>query len=205
MQRYSVSGYSPSHKKRRKCHFYGLLTRLRPDRRHRSGSWARRAAATRGNPPPIHPNGSGGPCLNLLATETPTSPASETPDPGEKNLRQGLEFAQKLLPLLMESHPSGDPLQRGKRTTQNRTPNPSFTFFREYRTSEMKRQTRFCRLFTVCLFVVSVNVVTNRKLTSYNAFLHRQVKALSAQKQTRHSGGAPCFWKMHYRSVSSTC
>ena len=62
------------------------------------------------------------------------------------------------------------PLQRGKRTTQNRTPNPSFTFFREYRTQEMKRQTRFCRLFTVCLFVASVNVVTNRKLTSYNAF-----------------------------------
>ena len=38
----------------------------------------------------------------------------------------------------------------------------------------MKRQTRFCRLFTVCPFVVFVNVVTNRKLTSYNAFLHRK-------------------------------
>lgn len=39
----------------------------------------------------------------------------------------------------------------------------------------MKRQTRFCRLFTVCLFVASVDVVTNRKLTSYNAFLHRKI------------------------------
>ena len=39
----------------------------------------------------------------------------------------------------------------------------------------MKRQTRFCRLFTVCLFVASVNIVTNRKLTSYTAFLHRQI------------------------------
>lgn len=95
--------------------------------------------------------------------------------PGEKILRRSLEIPQKLLPLLMESHPSGDPLRRGKRTAQNRTPNPSFTFFREYRTSEMKRQTRFCRLFTVCLFVASVNVVTNRKLTSYKAFLHRKV------------------------------
>ena len=38
-----------------------------------------------------------------------------------------------------------------------------------------------------------------------NTMVHRQVKALSAQKQTRRSGGAPCFWKMHYRSVSSTC
>lgn len=102
-------------------------------------------------------------------------PASESPGSGEKILCRGLEFAQKLLSLLMESHPSGDPLRRGKRTTQNRTPNPSFTFFREYRTPEMKRQTRFCRLFTVCLFAASVNVVTNRKLTSYNAFLHRKV------------------------------
>ena len=113
--------------------------------------------------------------LDHLALKPPTSPASESPGSGEKILRRGLEFAQKLLPLLMESHPSGDPVRRGKSTAQNRTPNPSFTFFREYRTSEMKRQTRFCRLFTVCLFVVSVNVVTNRKLTSYNAFLHRQV------------------------------
>lgn len=88
----------------------------------------------------------------------------------KKILRRGLEFAQKLLSLLMESHP----FRRGKRTAQNRTPNPSFTFFREYRTPEMKRQTRFCRLFTVCLFVASTNVVTNRKLTSYNAFLHRK-------------------------------
>ncbi len=79
-----------------------------------------------------------------------------------KILSRGLEFAQKLLPLLMESHPSGDPLQRGKRTAQNRTPNPSFTFFREYRTPEMKRQTRFCRLFTVCPFVASTNAVTNK-------------------------------------------
>ena len=94
--------------------------------------------------------------------------------PGEKICRRGLEFAQKLLPLLMESHPSGNPVQRGKRTSKIRTPNPSFTFFREYRTSEMKRQTRFCRLFTVCLFVASVNIVTNKKLTSYNAFLHRK-------------------------------
>lgn len=93
----------------------------------------------------------------------------------EKILRRSLEIPQKLLPLLMESYPSGDPLQRGKRTAQNRTPNPSFTFFREYRTQEMKRQTRFCRLFTVRLFVASVNVVINRKLTSYNAFLHRKV------------------------------
>lgn len=92
----------------------------------------------------------------------------------KKILRRGLEFSQKLLPLLMESHPSGDPLRRGKRTAQNRTPNPSFTFFREYRTPEMKRQTRFCRLFTACLFATSTNVVTNRKLTSYNAFLHRK-------------------------------
>lgn len=93
-----------------------------------------------------------------------------------KILRRGLEFAQKLLPLLMESHPSGDPLQRGERTSQNRTPNPHFTFFREYRTPEMKRQTRFCRLFTVCLFAASANVITNRKLTSYNAFLHRKMR-----------------------------
>lgn len=92
----------------------------------------------------------------------------------KKILRRGLEFSQKLLPLLMESHPSGDPLRRGKRTAQNRTPNPSFTFFREYRTPEMKRQTRFCRLFTARLFATSTNVVTNRKLTSYNAFLHRK-------------------------------
>lgn len=76
----------------------------------------------------------------------------------------------------MESHPSGDPLQRGERTSQNRTPNPHFTFFREYRTPEMKRQTRFCRLFTVCLFAASANVITNRKLTSYNAFLHRKMR-----------------------------
>ena len=110
----------------------------------------------------------------IAAPKPPTSPASESPGPGEKILGRGLEFAQKLLPLLMESHPSGDPLQGGKRTTQNRTPNPSFTFFREYRTQEMKRQTRFCRLFTVCLFATSVNAVTNRKLTSYNAFLHRK-------------------------------
>jgi len=92
-----------------------------------------------------------------------------------KILRRGLEIPQKLLPLLMESHPSGNPVQQGKRTAQIRTPNPSFTFFREYRTPEMKRQTRFCRLFTACLFAASTNVVTNRKLTNYNAFLHRTV------------------------------
>ena len=39
----------------------------------------------------------------------------------------------------------------------------------------MKRQTRFCRLFTVRPFAASTNVVTNRKLTSYSAFLHRKV------------------------------
>lgn len=38
----------------------------------------------------------------------------------------------------------------------------------------MKRQTRFCRLFTACLFAASVNAVTNRELMSYNAFLHRK-------------------------------
>lgn len=117
-------------------------------------------------------------------TQTATPP-SESPGSGEKIRRRGLEFAQKLLPLLMESHPSGDPLQRGKRTAQNRTPNPSFTFFREYRTHEMKRQTRFCRLFTVCLFVASANVVTNRKLTSYNAFLHRKVRRRSSRGTSR--------------------
>ena len=92
-----------------------------------------------------------------------------------KILCRGLEIPQKLLPLLMESHSSGNPFRRGKRTTQNRTPNPSFTFFREYRTPEMKRQTRFCRLFTACLFVVLTNAITNRKLMSYNTFLHRKV------------------------------
>lgn len=105
--------------------------------------------------------------------------------PAKKILLQSLEIPQKLLPLLMESHPSGDLLQRGKRTAQNRTPNPSFTFFREYRTSEMKRQTRFCRLFTVCLSVASVNVVTNRKLTSYNAFLHRKVRRRPSRGTSR--------------------
>ena len=112
--------------------------------------------------------------LDHLALKPPTSPASESPGSGEKILRRGLEFAQKLLPLLMESHPSGDPVRRGKSTAQNRTPNPSFTFFREYRTPEMKRQTRFCRLFTACLFAASANAITNRKLTSYNAFLRRE-------------------------------
>lgn len=102
--------------------------------------------------------------------------AGSHPPPAKKILRQGLEIPQKLLTLLMESHPSGNPVQRGKRTAQNRTPNPSFTFFREYRTQEMKRQTRFCRLFTVCLFVASANAITNRKLTSYKAFLHRKMR-----------------------------
>ena len=134
--------------------------------------------ATRPNP--------SSPAAVLLASTTPQRRRQHRiTGSGEKILRQGLEFAQKLLPLLMESHPSGDPFRRGKRTAQNRTPNPSFTFFREYRTHEMKRQTRFCRLFTVCLFVASVNVVTNRKLTSYNAFLHRKVRRRPSRGTSR--------------------
>lgn len=113
-------------------------------------------------------------CLDLLATETPTSPASESPGPGEKipdrawrshkitTFAYGVTSLRRPVPARVKNHP-------------NRTPNPSFTFFREYRTPEMKRQTRFCRLFTACLFAASVNVVTNRKLTSYDVFLHRTV------------------------------
>ena len=45
----------------------------------------------------------------------------------------------------------------------------------------MKRQTRFCRLFTACLFAASANVITNRKLTSYDVFLHRKVNQHNIQ------------------------
>lgn len=53
----------------------------------------------------------------------------------------------------------------------------------------MKRQTRFCRLFTVCLFVALVNVVTNRKLTSYNAFLHRDFSLLDESERRYAENG----------------
>ena len=39
---------------------------------------------------------------------------------------------------------------------------PEFYIYPKYRAPEMKRQTRFCRFFTGCLFAVSANVVTNK-------------------------------------------
>lgn len=63
----------------------------------------------------------------------------------------------------------------------------------------MKRQTRFCRLFTVCLFVASVNVVTNRKLTSCNAFLHRNSWSLYT------AGSYRTTIRVSTRSCARTC
>ncbi len=53
----------------------------------------------------------------------------------------------------------------------------------------MKRQTRFCRLFTVCLFAASANAVTNRKLTSYKAFLHRDFSLLDESERRYAENG----------------
>lgn len=63
----------------------------------------------------------------------------------------------------------------------------------------MKRQTRFCRLFTVCLFVASVNVVTNRKLTRCNAFLHRNSWSLYT------AGSYRTTIRVSTRSCARTC
>ena len=48
---------------------------------------------------------------HLLLNTDINIPYTRITNLGEKILCRGLEFAQKLLPLLMESHPSGDPLR----------------------------------------------------------------------------------------------
>ena len=71
----------------------------------------------------------------------------------------------------------------------------------------MKRQTRFCRLFTACLFAASDNVVTNRKLTNYNAFLHPESdvrrsersagrSALRRKTARRKAGRSPALFRI---------
>lgn len=93
-----VSGFGQEHitQKRRKCHFYGLLTRLRSDRRHRSGLWAGRAAANQGNSPPIHPHRQPFTLPQPPRNGNANVPASESPGPGEKNPSPGLGVRAKI-------------------------------------------------------------------------------------------------------------
>lgn len=85
-------------------------------------------------------------------------------------------------------------------------PRAVFAFFPSVRRESIKK-TLNLRFFAKKQVNFRAVYLLRRKslIINENMMMHRQVKALSAQKQTRHSGGAPCFWKMHYRSVSSTC